>query len=73
MTFFDNIKQLCDERSISIAQFENDIGLPGRNSYKWKDHNPNVAIAAKIAKYFEVPVETLMNGVPEWKGRSADE
>ena len=72
MTFYDNVKQLCDEKAITIAQFENDVGIPGRNSYKWKDHNPNVALATKIAKYFEVSVETLMAGVPEWKGRKED-
>lgn len=71
MTFFDNVKKLCDERCVTIAQFENDVGIPGRNSYKWKDHNPNVALAVKIANYFGVTVETLMEGVPEWGQRGA--
>ena len=52
MTFFDNVKTLCDEREVSIAQFETDVGITGRNSYKWRDHTPNVAVAVKIAKYF---------------------
>lgn len=72
MTFFDNVKTLCDERAVSIAQFETDVGITGRNSYKWRDHTPNVAVAIKIAKYFGVPVERLMEGVPDRKESGDD-
>lgn len=69
VTVYDNIKTLCNERGISIPRLEKDIGLSERNTYKWRDHVPSAAIVKKIAEYFGVPMDRIMEGV-EWEGNN---
>lgn len=73
LTFYDNVKRACDERGISIAKLEMDLfGKHSRNIYKWKDHNPNVMLAQKVADLLEVDISELTKDVPRWGEKDDD-
>ncbi len=57
---FDNVKKICDERSISIASLEKTIGLGNGTISGWKNSSPRVDILKKVADYFGVPIEYFL-------------
>lgn len=56
---FEKIKQFCEERSVTIEQFERIIGVSAGYTYKLKNHTPSVKIAKKIAVLLEMSLEDL--------------
>lgn len=62
MNFLDIVKKMCKENNTTIAQMERDIGISKGASYKWNNSKPSLNIINKIANYFGVSVDFLMNG-----------
>lgn len=59
--FFDRLKQLCDDRGISVYRACTDIGLNRSAVAKWKNGGqPNGSTAAKLADYFNVTTDYLL-------------
>lgn len=59
--FFTRLKQLCDERGISVYRACTDIGLNRSAVAKWKaGGKPNGSTAAKLADYFGVTTDYLL-------------
>ena len=58
------VKQLLEMRGISTTQFFKAIDLPCQRYYDWcnKGAIPNVLMAMKVAKFFNMTVEQLING-----------
>ena len=58
------VKQLLEMRGITTAKFLKETDTPNQRLYDWcnKGSIPNVLIAMKIAKYFNMTVEQLING-----------
>lgn len=50
------IKNLCDERHISIYRLEKDLNLSSGIVRKWKNSIPSVEKINKIAQYFNMPI-----------------
>lgn len=50
------IKNLCDERHISIYRLEKDLNLSSGIVRKWKNSVPSVEKLNKIAQYFNMPI-----------------
>lgn len=67
MTFYENIKDVCADKGISVSQLERDLGIERSNLYKWGTVEPGARKLAAVAKYLEVPIERLYKDVPEWK------
>lgn len=60
-TMFDRIKGLCEERRVSVAKLESDIGLGNGTITKWgKNVSPSADKLLKIATYFNVSVDYLL-------------
>ena len=59
--FFIRFKALCDERNISVYRACTDIGLNRSAVAKWKSGGrPNGTTAAKLAEYFGVTTDYLL-------------
>lgn len=63
MTFYEVFKKLCDERGISCKKAAMDMGLSNSTPSKWKKTGciPKAETLEKVAKYFNVPIESLFN------------
>ncbi|WP_295234943.1 helix-turn-helix transcriptional regulator [Veillonella sp.] len=57
---FEVVKQLCDDRNISINKLEKALGFGNGTISAWKRSSPSVDKLLKIANYFNVPLETLL-------------
>ena len=59
--FFNRLKQLCDEKGISVYRACESIGLNRSAVAKWKTGGkPNGTTAAKLADYFGVTTDYLL-------------
>ena len=64
--FFNRFKELCDERNISVYRACTDIGLNRSAVAKWKSGGrPNSTTAAKLADYFGVTTDYLLEQTDE--------
>ncbi len=64
--FFNRFKALCDERNISVYRACTDIGLNRSAVAKWKSGGrPNGTTAAKLADYFGVTTDYLLEQTDE--------
>ena len=64
--FFNRYQQLCDERNISVYRACEAIGLNRSAVAKWKaGGRPNGTTAAKLADYFGVSTDYLLEKTDE--------
>ncbi len=61
MEMFNKIKELCKEHNISIFELENQIGISRGVLYTWKKSAPSIEKVYKVAKYFNVSIDYLVN------------
>lgn len=59
-TLIMSIKQLCQNRNISVSQLENDLGFSPSLISRWKDKNPNIDRIIDIADYFHVSLDEVV-------------
>ena len=77
--FFNRFKELCEERNISVYRACTDIGLNRSAVAKWKSGgSPNGTTAAKLAEYFGVTTDYLLEqsdlrSEPERRSAVSDE
>lgn len=60
--FLKKTKELLEEKGISKNKMLTDLGLAKNSFVNWQERNtvPNGETLAKIAKYFDVPIEYLL-------------
>lgn len=59
---YQRIKALCKRKGISIAKLESELGFGNASIKKWKDtSSPSVDKIIKVASYFDVSVDYLLN------------
>lgn len=63
--FFDTFEQLCKQKGVSCKHAVMDMGLSHSIATKWKKTGatPEGGTLVKVAKYFNVPVESLLLAV----------
>lgn len=59
----DNVRRLCKEHDISIFALECTAGIGNGCICRWDEKPPNVTSLSKVAKFFGVPVDSLLEGV----------
>lgn len=59
---YDRIKELCTQKGISIYRLEKDLGFSSCSICKWKTSSPSVDKVQKVADYFDVTVNYLLEG-----------
>ncbi len=57
---YSNIKTLCESNGISISQLERILKFPRSSICKWNDNEPGIWRVQKVADYFGVPIEKLL-------------
>ena len=61
MTIYENVKKICDSKSIPIGVLETDLGISHGYISKWWKHTPNIKMVKQIADYLGVTVNDLIN------------
>ena len=59
---YERIRKLCKEKGISIYRLEKDLGFSSCSICKWKSSGPSVDKIQKVADYFQVSVDYLLEG-----------
>ncbi len=65
MSLKDRIKSLANERGISLPVLEAELGFGNSTIVKWDKSTPNADKLNAVAKYFDVSMDYLMNGIDE--------
>lgn len=62
MTFYERLEMLRKSKKISQGDLEKELGFSNGSISKWKKSQPTFDRLKKLADYFEVTVEYLLNG-----------
>lgn len=57
---YNKIKKLCEKSGVSFTRIEKETGLGNGTISKWKDSIPTVDKLKKVADYFGVTVDELL-------------
>jgi phage transcriptional regulator, cro/CI family protein len=57
---YEKIKELADNRGISLMKLEEDLGYSRNTLYKLKSQKPNAERISEIADYFNVSTDYLL-------------
>lgn len=62
MSFYNNLEELCKKKKITLAALARELGLSNSATTYWKRGSiPKYETLKKIADYFEVEVEKLLD------------
>lgn len=59
---YENIRQICKKKGISIRSVEKDSGLSNGVISKWKYSSPKIDNLLAVAKALNVPAAFLLEG-----------
>lgn len=57
---YDNIKEICNKKNISISALEKKAGIGNGTIGKWRLYEPNIASLSKVADALDIPISKLM-------------
>lgn len=60
MSLVARIKQLCDEKKMTVAELERKTGISNGQIRKWDKSTPGVDKLKKVADYFDVSTDYLL-------------
>lgn len=63
MTLKGRIKELANQKGISLPALESELGFGNSTIVKWDKSTPNAEKLNAVAKYFGVSMDYLLNGV----------
>ncbi|RDU23185.1 helix-turn-helix domain-containing protein [Anaerosacchariphilus polymeriproducens] len=61
MTLLEKVKNLCAENSITLAKLEKTLNFGNGTLSRWDDSSPSGEKLSKVAEYFNVSVDFLLN------------
>lgn len=61
MLIYDKIKEICQEKGISVRQVEINSGLPNGTICKWNNSSPTVKNLKAVADVLKVNVDKLIS------------
>lgn len=64
MELRDNVKELATQRKISVAELERTLGFGNGSISKWDKQSPSAEKLKKIADYFDVSTDYLLDREP---------
>ncbi|WP_270277139.1 helix-turn-helix domain-containing protein [Enterococcus casseliflavus] len=62
MTLFERISDLAKKRDKSLKEVAEELGLSRNAIYQWRTSSPKADTLQKVAKYFNVTTDYLLNG-----------
>ena len=57
---FEKISKLCAERGITVSRLESELGFGNGTIGKWRTSAPNLNNIKRVADYFGVPIDSLL-------------
>lgn len=66
MTLVDKIRTLANQRDMSLPQLEVELGLGNGTISRWRTSSPNTEKLLRIAKYFHVSMDYLLEREDEF-------
>lgn len=54
------IKELCEQKGITLSKLEKECGLGHATISKWDKSSPNLSSLKKVADYFGIPICELV-------------
>ena len=60
---YEKIKNLAREKGVSIYSLEKQLDISSASLCKWNNIEPSVAKVKKVAEYFGVSIDYLMDGI----------
>lgn len=60
MSIYENVKQACTEKGISILGLEGELNFPRSSICKWDKNTPGVDKVKAVADFFEKPIEYFL-------------
>ena len=60
MNLFEKVKKLCDEKDLVVSRLEQELGFGNGTIRKWAKTIPSGDRLAKVADYFRVSVDFLL-------------
>ncbi len=60
---FERILELCNQQCITVTVLENKLGFGRCTIKKWKKSEPSALKLKKVADYFGVTVDFLLDGM----------
>lgn len=61
MFIYENIRYLCKTKNISIARLEKELSLGNGTIRNWNESSPSIDRVIKVADYFNVSLDYLLN------------
>lgn len=58
---YENIRALCEGRGTTIAELEKVLGFGCSTIVRWKEADPGARKLKRVADYFEVSVDNLID------------
>ena len=62
---YNNVKVLCERDGISVSQLERTLNFPRSSICKWNENEPGIRKVQKVAEYFGVSIEKLLERYEE--------
>lgn len=62
MGLYDNVEYLMRREGVTIAYLADVIGIEKTSIYKWRMQKPSIDVLVKLADYFDVTLDYLVNG-----------
>ena len=60
MSLVERIKYLCNERKITFAEVERNVGISNGQIRRWDTSSPKIENVEKVANYFDVSTDYLL-------------
>ena len=57
---YDNVKRVCSEKGVSVRYVEKQCELSNGSISKWNENEPGIRKVQKVADYFGVSIEKLL-------------
>lgn len=61
----EKIEKLCEKKKTTITALERELGFGRCTILKWKKSSPSVDKLKKVADYFEISIDELIEGRKE--------
>lgn len=62
---YDNVKQICVEKGLSIGSLEKALNFSNGSICKWNENEPGIWKVQKVAGYLGVQIEALLDDPKE--------
>lgn len=60
MSIYENVKNACSEKGITVTGLEKKLGFSRGSICKWDTHNPNVLKMSAVSKELGKPIDYFL-------------